>query len=289
LVLSDDEDLLHPRINTLGFQEAKDFGVITGRMSMDTPNLQNLSRTATGNTPANAVRKCIVSRPGHTLLMVDFDQIEARLIAHLTRDPGFIAAFAEGDFFLNITKALWGDESIVKADPRRQSSKNAIYARAYGAGAPKFARTAGIPEQAAYTMYARLDQLYPGWKAFTQELERVARERIDTEGSPYVKSFMTGRRHVAPEGKLYVLVNYLIQGTAAEIFKMKLVELAQAGMDAYMILPVHDEVLMDVPNELFADAVNSTLPIMNDSTLLTVPLTASGSKGQRWGEKTDLL
>lgn len=288
LTLSDGNDLLHPNINTLGFHEAKDFGVITGRMSMSEPNLQNLSRQAAEGTPANVVRRCIVSRPGNTLLMCDFDQIEARIIAHLTQDPGFINAFSQGDFFTNITRMLWNDDTIEKKDDRRQSSKNAIYARAYGAGAPKFAKTAGIPEDVAVAMYRRLDQLFPGWQATIYNIEATARMRLETEGVAYVQSPLTRRRHVADERKIYVLMNYLIQGTAAEVFKMKLVQLAEAGLDEFMILPVHDEIIQDVPDDMLLEVAHKTRTIMNDATMFSVPLTASPATGRRWGEKQDL-
>lgn len=288
LTLADDDDLLHPNINTLGFREEKEFGVITGRMSMDTPNLQNLSRQAGEGSPANAVRNCIVSRPDHTLLMCDFDQIEARLIAHITQDPGFIAAFSEGDFFTNITRMLWNDDTIQKKDERRQPTKNAIYARAYGAGAPKFAKTAGVDEQVAWTIYRRLDELFPGWTVTVRQLESVARARLDQEGVAYVQSPLTRRRHVADGSKIYVLMNYLIQGTAAEVFKMKLVEMAQAGLDEFMVLPVHDEIIQDVPTRDLEDVAHTTADIMNDPNLFSVPLTATPAKGLRWGEKTDL-
>jgi DNA polymerase-1 len=291
LALADGDDILHPRINTLGFKQDDSkggFGVRTGRMSMDTPNLQNLSRRTDEPSAGNTVRNCLTSREGHTLLMIDFDQIEARLIAHLTEDPGFIDAFGQGDFFTNITREMWNDPTIPKRDPRRQSTKNAIYARAYGAGVPKFATTAGIEIEQARALYERLDQLYPGWQTFTRKVETTARNRLDNEGTAYVSSFVSGRRHVAPEGKLYVLVNYLVQGTASEIFKMKLVELAQAGLDEYMCVPVHDEIISDVPNDVFGEVMDSALGVMNDPHMLRVPITASPSRGKRWGEKEDV-
>jgi DNA polymerase-1 len=288
LALADDDDILHPRINTLGFKQddSRDgLGVRTGRMSMSDPNLQNLTRRTDEPSAGNTVRNCLTSREGHTLLMIDFAQIEARLIAHLTEDPGFIDAFSQGDFFTNITREMWNDPTIPKSDPRRQSTKNAIYARAYGAGIPKFATTAGIEIEQARALYERLDQLYPGWQTFTRKVETTARSRLDNDGTAYVSSFVSGRRHVAPEGKIYVLVNYLVQGTAAEIFKMKLVELAHAGLDEYMCVPVHDEIVMDVPNDRFEEVLQTAMPIMNDSTLLRVPIEAEASRGKRWGEK----
>jgi DNA polymerase-1 len=287
LELADDDDLIHPRINVLGFKQddAKSggYGVRTGRMSISDPSLQNLSRLTDHPSPGNAVRNCLIAREGNRLVLCDFSQIEARLIAHLTEDPGFIAAFSEGDFFVNVTRTLWNDPTIGKKDARRQSVKNAIYARSYGAGVEKFATTAGVPLDAAQAMYAQLDVNYPGWRQFTKTLEATARHRYDTEGTAYVRSFMTGKRHVVDPDKLYVLTNYLIQGTAAEIFKMKLGELAAAGLDQYMVVPVHDEIILDVPNEHVHDVCETLGSVMNDKNLLRVPLEATVSVKERWG------
>src|SRR5690606_7549861 len=113
-------------------------------------------------------------------------------------------------------------------------------------------------------------------------------QRLVQEGVAYVKSPLTGRRHIADEGREYALLNYLIQGTAAEIFKMKLLELDAAGLGEYMILPVHDEVIMDVPRDVEQDVIKTIRDIMNDDTLLSVPITAGVSRGERWGEKEDV-
>lgn len=290
LEYSERDGLLHPRINSLGFNQDDSgggYGVRTGRMSLDTPNLQQLPRLGTSRA-GDSVRNCLVAREEHTLLMVDFSQIEARIIAHLTEDPGFIAAFSEGDFFTNIARVMFKDETIQKSDPRRQPIKNSVYARSYGAGPDKFAKTAGVPIETAYEMYRMFDENYPGWRAFSKQLEVVARQRIESEGSPYVRSLLTGRRFIADEDKLYVLMNYLIQGTAAEVFKTKLVELAAADLDEFMCVPVHDEIVMEVPDAQLGDVTRTALSIMNDATMLRVPIEAVPSVGRRWGEKTEV-
>jgi len=100
---------------------------------------------------------------------------------------------------------------------------------------------------------------------------------------------LTGRRHVADPGREYALVNYMIQGTAAEIFKTKLLELAAAGLDEYMILPVHDEIILDVPRDVQDSVVKTIRDIMNDDTIISVPITAGVASGERWGEKVDIF
>lgn len=290
------DGFLHPSINSVGGSgksaSASEglYGVRTGRMSMDHPNLQQLPRRSEENTMAAVVRNCIVPRgEDHVLLMSDFDQIEMRVLAHLAGDDAMKDAFASDvDFFTQLTRTIFEDPDIVKKDPRRQTTKNAGYAKAYGAGAVKFAWTAGIDVEQAQSFLSRFDALYPGVRRFQREVERVSNQRRAQEGVPYVKSPLTGRRHVADDGREYALVNYLIQGTAAEILKMKLLELDAAGLGEYMILPVHDEVIFDVPSDVERDVIETIQEVMNDDQLCSVPITAGVARGQRWGEKEDV-
>lgn len=291
------DGFLHPSINSIGGSSKSAanpeglYGVRTGRMSMDHPNLQQLPRRSEANALAAVVRNCVVPRAeGHALVMSDFDQIEMRVLAHLAQDAAMRLAFrSEVDFFTHMARQVYSDESIVKKDSRRQTTKNAGYAKAYGAGAAKFALTAGITLEQAQQFLSMFDRLYPGVREFQTKVDRVQRERFAAEGQAYVKSPLTGRRHVADEGREYALVNYLIQGTSAEILKMKLLELDAAGLGEYMILPVHDEVILDVPYEVEPYVIDTIRDVMNDYSMLSVPITAGVARGQRWGEKEDIV
>lgn len=297
LEYSEWDGFLHPHINSIGGSSKSAanpeglYGVRTGRMSMDQPNLQQLPRRSEKNALAAVIRNCIIPRDeNHILLMSDFDQIEMRVLAHLANDDAMRAAFGlDVDFFTHMARQVYGDPSITKSDHRRQVTKNAGYAKAYGAGAPKFAKTAGITLDQALEFLANFDRLYPGVRRFQQEVERVAFSRLAQEGVAYVTSPLTGRRHVADPGREYALVNYMIQGTAAEIFKTKLLELAAAGLDEYMILPVHDEIILDVPRDVQDSVVKTIRDIMNDDTIISVPITAGVASGERWGEKVDIF
>lgn len=276
----DSDDCIHHSINSLGAR--------TSRMSMERPNLQNLPRKSEANPAATTVRNSVSARPGHTLLMCDFDQIEMRLLAHLSSDPGLIAAFhSPNDFFVELARSMFDDPTLEKKDKRRQITKNAGYAKIYGAGIAKFALTAGVPEQTARAVMSRWDSLYPGTKRFSKAVESVAWQRQRDEGVGYARSLLTKRRQVADQNKIYALVNYLIQGSAAEVFKSKILELDAAGLGDWMIAPVHDEIILDVPNENLEDAVHTLEKVMNDHKSFSVPITASVSYGPRWGEKTD--
>lgn len=279
----DSNDIIHPSINTLGAR--------TSRMSMSNPNFQNLPTKSESNPAAETVRNGVASRyrnDGGRLVMCDFDQIEMRLYAHMSQDPGLIAAFnSPEDFFVGLARAIFNDDTIDKKDPRRRITKSVNYAEIYGAGVAKLALTAGIPEEQVRVVKARFDQLYPGGGAFKKKVEQIAWQRQREEGVGYVRSPFTRRRHVADRDKIYPLVNYRIQGTAAELFKMKLIECDKAGLGPFMVVPVHDEIVLDVPAENIEDVVHTLQKIMNDTEICSVPISASVSWGERWGAKID--
>jgi DNA polymerase-1 len=288
LAMSERDGRIHPSINTVGgmgknpFEPGGSSGVRTGRMSMSDPNLQNVPiRGRSGKK----LRRCFVAAEGHTWVKCDADQIEMRMMAHMSNDQRMIEAFvSEGDFFVNVARRLFGEPDFQKSDPRRQLVKNGGYAKIYGAGIPKFAATAGVTEDVARPFMQSFDAMFPDVIRWVRQVERDALARLNDEGEAYIRSPLTGRRHVADAGKLYTLVNYVIQGTAGEVLKQKMVELDQAGLGDYMRLPVHDEVDLEVPNGDLDDALATLLDVVNDDRLLTVPLTWSAETGPNWGD-----
>lgn len=279
------EGRVHASYNLLKNEWSK-YGARTGRMSISEPPLQQLPRKNNALPAAIAVRNCFTASEGNVLLMCDFNQIEARLLAHFSRDPGLIQAFLDtGDFFVNIGRQLYDDPTMEKSDPRRTPTKNATYAKIFCAGAEKFAKTAGIPYEQGQAIYSRLSQLFPGMDSFIQQVIQVGERRLKETGQAYVMSPLTRRRWIADSDKTYALVNYLIQGVAAEVLKYKDLALMHAGLGEYMVLNVHDEVILDVPKEDVEDVRVAVEGIMNDDQLFTVPLTADSDIAFRWGEK----
>jgi DNA polymerase-1 len=133
----------------------------------------------------------------------------------------------------------------------------------------------------------RLERTYPGIRSFMKQIENVGRTREAGEGQGYVVT-PYGRRLPCDEDKYYTLVNYLLQGHAAEIFKQSLVDLDHSGWGEFMILPVHDEILMDVPDELVAEALVEVPRAMGNTRDYAVPITAESEGGfTRWSEKYD--
>jgi DNA polymerase I-like protein with 3'-5' exonuclease and polymerase domains len=292
LEYSERDGRIHPSINTLGFKEedTTGFGVVTGRMSMSKPNLQQLPRVDEDDPLSIVVRNCIVSSPGTTLVMFDFDQVELRLLAHLSQDPGLFAAFEQpGDFFTFMTQTIYSNPSIVKKDPRRSLTKSYVYASNYGAGNERLARTTHLPLAEIERFAADYKRTFAKVPEFQRRVQRDAAQRYKAEGSAYVMSPITGRHFIADDpGKLYPLVNYMIQGMAAEIMKTKLLELDAAGLGDYLVLAVHDEAISEVPDDDVEDAIATMNTIMNDDKLLSLPLTSGGATGKRWAEKSEL-
>lgn len=273
LAWADDAGRVHPNINALGTK--------TSRMSITEPALQTLPR----RDPT--VRNAIVPSDGHVIVACDSDQIEARLMAHFSQDAGLIAAFAaEGDFFCSVAGEIWHSK-ISKADPRRQLTKNTVYGKQYGAGVDKMAKTAGVPFEQMEPVVKSFDARFPGVANFMRAVERVASQRYRDEGEAYVTS-PTGRRFVAEDPqKLYVLVNYLLQGHAAEVLKHSIIEADSLGLGDYLELPVHDELVADVPAESAEEAIRLLERAMTKTSGYAVPLTASAELfPERWGPKS---
>lgn len=262
-----DGGILHPSINTLGAR--------TGRMSMPKPALQTLPR-------GHIVRDAFIPRDGRTWAAFDFDNIEMKLLAHFCQDPKMIEAARTSDMHAAMARIAYKDESIGKSDPRRQTFKNANFAKAFVAGVEKFAWTAGMEIESAKEFLDFYDEEFPGVKAFQRRVESVGRQRHSNEGRAYVKSPL-GRIHFAEENKLYTLVNSLIQGSAADAFKQSLVDLDNSGFGEYLLLPVHDEIDMELPTEQAQEMMSEIERIMQRNEW-SVPLTVSGSIGSTWGE-----
>lgn len=300
---SERDGRVHPNINVVGgtakdpFESGGKRGVRTGRMSMDGPNLQNVP---IHTKESKRIRNCFVADDDSDWIKCDFDQIEMRIFAHLAQDKNLLRAFDPTlnggvDVFTASARDIFGDGTLARDDLRRQHTKNSWYAKLYGAGVEQFARTAGIrltngePDlPTAQAFLSRIDQTYPGIRLFQNAIATRGQERLRDEGEAYVRSPVTQRKHVADAGREYALLNYMIQGSAGELLKMKLLECDQAGLGEYMTLPVHDEIDLDVPHENLDDVLATLRDIMNDDTLLSVPLTASIGVGPRWGEIEDV-
>lgn len=241
----------------------------TGRMSVTEPALQTLHRDD------KVVRGSFIPRPDHVFISCDFSQIEMRLAAAMSEDPGLIEAFAESDrggldFYSGVAQELFG-EPVPKEDKRRQAVKTMSYAKLYGSGVATMARSIGLPESQVRPIHDAFNSRYPG-------LERLARQtasaawQMQHEGQQPAIILDSGRR--LPVDREHAAINYKIQGTAAEVLKRAGLACEAAGLGGAMRLFIHDEILFEVPAADASRAVTLIEDTMTD-TSFSVPLTCS--------------
>jgi len=273
LELADANGVVHCNINVTGAR--------THRMSIDTPALQQLPRDD------KVIRGSFVPRPGFVFISCDLDQVEARLLAHLANDDGLINAFREADtvgpdFFTVVSRLLHGDSSLVKEDPRRQLTKNSVYAKAYGGGTQKIAMTSGASIEHVAHFEELFNSRFPGMKRLMGTLEYEAKRGNGPGGRGGVR-LEDGRFLPCDKGKEYTALNYLIQGTAAIYMKRCLINLDAAGLTHMLRLPIHDEVLLEAPVDQADEIMHLVEECMTDRHNYRVPLTAGGKiLAERW-------
>jgi DNA polymerase-1 len=268
---------VHPSVKTLGAR--------TGRMSIQNPALQTLPK---GD---DTVRRAFLPKDDdHVIVTSDLDQVEFRMFATLSKDENLINLFNMADAtgsdpFTEIGREVYADPAMQKSDKRRGLIKGVVYGRLYGAGVAKQALTAGVPEEQMRAVSNAFDERFPGMALFQKKVEDVGMRRLRSEGQGYVNTW-TGRRLPCDEDRVYTLTNYLIQGGAAEVFKSNLVKLDQADLTELLIVPVHDEIVLNAPRESAAEIQQIVRECMTTTEGWAVPLTADvDGPLENWGQK----
>jgi DNA polymerase-1 len=160
-----------------------------------------------------------------------------------------------------------------------------VYGKLYGAGVDKMAQTAKVNFDQMEAVVAGFDSKFPGVTSLQRKIVNLGSSRKKDSGRGYVVT-PYGRMLFSDPGKEYTLVNYLIQSHAAEILKRKIVDLDAVLDEDWMILPVHDEVVFDVPQEHSTEALRIIEETMQDTTGYLVPITTSGDiLDTDWGQK----
>ena len=259
----------------------------TGRLSSDQPNLHNIPvRTDEGRQ----FRKAFVPAAGTTLLVADYNQIELRCIAHLAKDPGLIDAFTSGQDIHNATAArVFGVDPASVTVEQRSKAKMVSYGLAYGMEAYGLGQRLNIPTEEAAVILDAYFVAFPNVKDYMDRTVIEARERGYTET-------LFGRRRPIPElmnsnfrvrqaGERQAM-NAGIQGLAADIFKVALVDIDAAlvagGYDSRIVLQVHDEVIVEVPEDEHDAVGDLVVGLMHDAAELDVPLEVNVSWGDTW-------
>ena len=261
----------------------------TGRLSSDAPNLHNIPvRSEMGRT----FRRAFVPADGYTLLVADYNQIELRCIAHLAEDPGLIAAFEAGDDIHSATASrIFDVEPDDVSVEQRSKSKMVSYGLAYGMEAYGLGQRLGIPTGEAAEILNAYFEAFPAVRTYMDTTVDEARQRGYTET-------LFGRRRKIPElassnfrirqaGERQAM-NAGIQGLAADIFKVALVNLDAAlrerDIASRLILQVHDEVILEVAPDEQEAMGQLTTDIMGDAFDLRVPLAVNLAFGPTWAD-----
>jgi DNA polymerase-1 len=264
----------------------------TGRLSSDRPNLHNIPvRTEEGRR----LRRAFIPADAQSLLVCDYDQIELRVIAHLSEDPGLVAAFAERrDVHRSTAAQVFGVPPEEVTPAQRNRAKMVSYGLAYGMEAYGLGRRLSIDTAEAQSILDAYFTAFPAVRAYMDRTVAHARTKGYTET-------LFGRRRPLPDlhspnrnlrmAAERQAMNAGIQGLAADLFKVALVRLDDAfetgGLAARLVLQVHDEVIVEVP-EPEKDAVGDLVPhVMADVASvvgLAVPLEVSSAWGSSWAD-----
>lgn len=269
----DANDRIHASIKTLAAR--------TGRMSVTGPALQTLP------SDEASIRRCILPYEGEVLYAIDYSGQEARIFASYADEQAMLDIIREGgDLYTFIAQSVYGRPEITKADPERGVSKTVFLAGIYGAGEEKQALTAGVTRPEIQAFRSRYKATFPNAANFSKQVEQVGLSRLASEGRAYITT-AGGRHAVADSDKLYALTNYLCQGSGADVLKRAIVELDAAGFGDRIVLPVHDELLLSLPEgDEGADEARAIADIMEDHTSFQVPIaTETTGPLPNWGHK----
>ncbi|AHI68318.1 DNA polymerase I [Burkholderia thailandensis] len=262
---------------------------VTGRLASNDPNLQNIPvRTAEGRR----IREAFIAPPGSKIVSADYSQIELRIMAHISEDESLLRAFANGEDIHRATAAeVFGVTPLEVTSDQRRIAKVINFGLIYGMSSFGLASNLGITRDAAKLYIDRYFLRYPGVARYMEETRARAKEK------GYVETVF-GRRLWLPEinggngprrqAAERAAINAPMQGTAADLIKLSMIAvddwLERGGLRARMIMQVHDELVLEVP-EGELSIVREKLPeMMCGVAKLKVPLVAEVGAGENWEE-----
>lgn len=261
----------------------------TGRLSSTEPNLQNIPvRKKTGAQ----LREMFIAAPGNVLVDADYSQIELRILAHIAGDSAMIDAFASGEDFHTVTAAkVFGLDTADVTPALRSRAKAVNFGIVYGISAFSLSQDIGVSVAEAK---AFKDAYFSQFNGVKEYMDSVISE---AESNGYVRT-MLGRRRDMPELKnssrnirefgKRVALNMPIQGTAADIIKLAMIKtdenLRAAGLKARLVLQVHDELIVECPEEETQAVKEILKSTMENAVELSVPLAVEVGCGHSWAE-----
>ena len=261
----------------------------TGRLSSSEPNLQNIPvRTDLGAE----IRKMFIPKPGYVLVDADYSQIELRVLAHIADDATMQKAFSDGSDIHTVTASqVFGVPEKAVTPLQRRHAKAVNFGIVYGISEFSLAEDIGVSRYEAKAYIENYLANYPGVRDYMKQVVIDAREK------GYTRT-MFGRRRYIPEltssnfnirqGAERIALNTPIQGTAADLIKKAMICVDQALADKYpdakLLLQVHDELIVECPEEIADDVSKLVSEQMEQVAKLNVPLLAEAKWGRSWFE-----
>jgi DNA polymerase-1 len=259
----------------------------TGRLSSSDPNLQNIPiRTELGRR----IRRAFVAEKGNKIISADYSQLELRLLAHITQDPVMLEAFQKGeDIHDRTARLVFGAKTDEELKEARRFAKIVNFAIAYAIEPWGLSQRVGISRQEAKKVIADYYNTYKGVRRYMEEVPIRAREH------GYVRSIYGRIRPLPGIGDRNAnirkaaereAINMPIQGTASDIVKIAMLhvdaEFKRAGLEARMLMQVHDELLVEVPEKEVEQVTQILRHEMESAVSLDVPLVADVGVGDNW-------
>lgn len=267
-------------------------GVVTGRISSNDPNLQNIPiRTELGRK----VRQAFIAAPGNVLLSVDYSQVELRIVAHMAGDKEMIAAFQDGqDIHAATAAAIYNVELGAVTGEMRRHAKAINFGLIYGMSAFGLTRTTDLTLAEAEDFVAAYFARFTGVKKFLDSLRKQATEQEYVETlhgrRRYFRGLGTQSNALIRNRMLREAINSPVQGTAADIMKLAMlaVEAALTAGEGQgrMLLQVHDELVLECPEGELAATAAIVQAQMEGAYSLKVPLKTDARAGLNWGKMT---
>jgi len=280
---------VNPRTNKIHTSFSQT-GSVTGRLSSSDPNLQNIpTRTELGHQ----VRKGFVSDKGQLLVSVDYSQIELRVVAHMSQDQAMLDAFRHDmDIHAATAAAIYNVPIEEVTKDQRRHAKAINFGLIYGMSAFGLSRSTDLTLAEAENFVKTYFERFPGVKSYLDSIRKQA------ANDGYVET-MLGRRRYFPNLKNPVnaqlkareereAINAPIQGTAADILKIAMIQLKpaieKAHLKAKMLIQVHDELVLECPQDELDATIKLVKDIMEHAYKLDIPLSTDARYGSNWAE-----
>ncbi len=285
-------ELVNPRTGRI-HTSYNQLGAATGRLSSNNPNLQNIPvRTEEGRE----IRRAFVAAPGHRFIAADYSQIELRVLAHMSGDENLIAAFEQGlDIHAATASRLFGVEPTAVDKNQRRVAKTVVFGVIYGISPFGLAQRLGIERDLARQLIDNLFTQFPGIRRYIDQTLDFGRQH------GYVQTLFgrrrvvedlraSGARRAAAEREA---INAPIQGTAADLMKMAMVNVHRAlrerGLRTRLLLQVHDELIAEAPESEVTTAAQLLREVMSGVYKLKVPLSVNLETGPNWEEMSPVV